>query len=81
MNDTALFLAAQETAQRRGRWLERAADTTRSAQSLAEFPRRRCLALARKCETHIVDLAILAELRCEREALGIAVALTAGGAS
>lgn len=67
MTDQQLFDAAQETAQRRARWLKRAADTARSAPSLAEFPRRRCLALARQCEARIVNLSITAELRCQRE--------------
>lgn len=75
MNDTDLFHAAQELAQRRQRWLDRAAGRLPSPEST----RRQCLAQARKCEARIVNLAILAELRCERELLQ--ARLAGGGAA
>lgn len=76
MTDLDLFRAAEECAQRRQRWIDRAAGLLPS-----EKTRRQCLHQARKCELSIVDLAILAELRCEREASRRAWRLAAGTAA
>jgi len=59
-----IFKEAEHQAKTRAHWLERANDTARSPESLSEFPRRRCLRLARKAEARIVDLSIRAEVHC-----------------
>lgn len=60
---------AVRAAQDRAHWLARAADTQRCAQSLRELPRRRCLALARKAEQRVIDLAIWAEIYATKHPL------------
>ncbi len=61
MTTDPIFQAAQHLAQHRAYWLAQAADATRCEQQLQQFPRRRCLHLARECEARIVNLAIKAE--------------------
>lgn len=63
----SIFVAAEYWAKQRAYWIGRANDADRSAQSLAEFPRRRCLHLARKAEARVVNLSIGAEIHCRLE--------------
>lgn len=64
--DLELYQAALDLARQRAYW--------RQAAEVGSpvFTRRQCLLRARKREALIVDIAISAELRCERARLGSA---------
>lgn len=63
LSDRALFSASVDLARQRGHWRHKA-----WCGGTAQHTRRQCQLKAREREARIVNLAILAELRCEREA-------------
>lgn len=62
LTDRALFDAAVDLAQQRGNWRHKA-----WCGGTAQHTQHQCQLKAREREARIVNLAIMAELRCERE--------------